>query len=378
MPSRPRVLQVLQPEDGGVAEHVLLLSLGLLERGFEVEVALSEASTVAPELRRAGTRLHGLALEREVGVHDARGAWALRRLARGGRYDLVHAHSSKAGALARLALPRRPPVLYTPHCFAFATDQPGRAPRVYRTIERALLPRTDALIAVAEWERRLAEEELGARPGTVRLIRNGVRPCPRVEPAPELVEFRGDGPLAGMVTALRPQKDPLAAVRAAALLRPAGERRPRLAVVGNGELRPDVERLIEALGVGDRVRWFPFEPPAARYLLALDAFVLPARWEALPLSIAEAMRCGVPVVATTVGGVPEMVDDGMTGRLVRPGHALDLARAIDDVLAEEARRRSMSEAARAVAEERFGVDRMVEETAALYRELLGRPPVRRR
>ena len=138
-------------------------------------------------------------------------------------------------------------------------------------------------------------------------------------------------PLAGLISVLRPQKDPLLAVRAAARLEPG---RDRLAIVGNGELAEAVRSEIERLGVGERVRWFPFEGGVGRYLAALDVFVLPSAWEAFPISLLEAMACAVPVVATDVGGVGEAVEDGVTGRLVAPGDEAALAAALAELLGD--------------------------------------------
>jgi glycosyltransferase involved in cell wall biosynthesis len=142
-----------------------------------------------------------------------------------------------------------------------------------------------------------------------------------------------------MVSVLRPQKDPLALVRASARLGERGELRGHVAIVGDGELAPAVRGEIDTLGVGDRVRWFPFRGDAGPYLAALDLLVVPSRWESMPIGPIEAMLCGVPVLATAVGGVPELLEDGVTGRLVQP----------EDV--DEARR---------------GTEPMIEATAALY------------
>ncbi|MGI8805495.1 MAG: glycosyltransferase [Thermoleophilaceae bacterium] len=372
MSEPPRVLQVLQPEDGGVAEHVLLLARGLARRGFSVEVASSPTNTIRPALRREGITSHAIPIERRPSVADVRAARAVRALDRRGRYDLVHAHSSKAGGLVRAALPRRRRFVYTPHCFAFAASsgEGGAEALLYRALEQALVPRTAAIVAVADWERRLAERALRGSRSRLRLVRNGVPPCPTVEPARELLVFAAGRPLAGLVAVLRPQKDPLGMVRAAALLARRAPDAARVAIVGNGWLEPQVRAAIEREGVGESVRWFPFEPPAARYLAALDVFVLPSLWEALPVAPIEALACGVPVVATRVGGVPEVVDHGGTGLLVEPGRPEALADALETLLGDPARRRAMAERGRRVAAERFDVETMVRATEAVYAEVL--------
>ena len=366
---RGAVLQVCQPEDGGVAEHVLRLACGLVERGWPVEAAVSPGSTIAPGLAEAGVVVHELSLTREPGPRDVHPARALRKLDRERRYSIVHGHSSKAGALVRGGLrhPRR--LVYTPHCFAFAATAPTARRCAYKAIEQALVPRSGAILAVCEWEAELARRHLRGADARVRVAYNGVPDCGPDDPHPGVLAFRGDAPLAGLISVLRPQKDPLLAVRAAALVAEEGKLAGRLAIVGNGELREQVQQEIARLGLGESVRCFPFEGRVGPYLRALDALVLPSAWEALPLAVLEAMSCGLPVVATRVGGVPEAVQDGVTGRLVAPGDAQALAGALTEVLGDADVRRRWGAAGRSAFERRFRVDPMIDAVAEVYAQL---------
>ena len=360
---RSRLLEVLQPEDGGVAQHVLDLALGLHGRGWPVEVAAAPANVVLPALRRAGVPVHELPLRRAPGS-------ARRRAQRGGcggwwsdgGFALVHAHSSKAGALARLALPRRVRLVYTPHCFGHLADFAAAQRALYRLVEQALVVRADAIVAVSEWERRRARETLWGASSRLELVRNGVGACPAAEPHPELREFAAGAPLAGMLAVLRPQKDPLAAVRAAARLDGAG----RLAIVGNGELRDATVAEIERLGLEGVVRWFPFEGEPGPYLAAFDLLLMPSRWESLPIGALEAQACGVPVLGTDVGGMSEAV----TGRLVGAGDPAALASALAEALGDPAWRRDAGEAGRRMVRERFSLEAMLDRIEELYERLL--------
>lgn len=363
---------MLQPVDGGVARHVLDLSLGLVERGWEVDVAASPECTALPELRAGRVAVHELDLRRAPGPADVRALRALRALDRAGAFGVVHAHSSKAGALVRSALPRARRLVYTPHCFAFAfTSQlslPERA--AYRAVEQALIPRTAALVAVSEWEADIARRLVGGR-RKVATIRNGTGPCVAADPDPELRSLAGGEPLAVFVSKLRPEKNPLALVRAAAALHAAGELPGRVAVVGDGELAPAVRDEIAARGALDAVRWFPYGGSTAPYIAAADLLVVPSSWESLPITPLEAMACGVPVLATAVGGMPEAVEEGRTGWLVPAGDEDALAAALRDLLGDRDRLERAGAAAREVVEERFRLDTMVDQVAALYGRLLG-------
>jgi glycosyltransferase involved in cell wall biosynthesis len=345
-----RVLHVLQPGDGGVVQHVVQLAGELHRRGWEVEVAGSPAAAAA--LEATGAPVHVLPFHRRPGLGDVTAARALRRLDRARGYDIVHAHSSKAGALVRAALPRRRRLVYTPHCFAFAGGF-GRARALYWAVEQALVLRTGALIACSEWERRAAARLAGAR---ARVIRNGVPPRRPADVHPALAAARK--PVIGFLARLEPQKDPLALVRAARGL--GGT----LAMVGNGSLEAEVD--------AENVLRLPFEGPVERYLRGFDLFVLPSRWESLPIAILEAMACGLPVLATDVGGNAEVVRDGITGRLVPAGDAAALAGALQGMCADPAALRRMGEAGRRLAAGEFSAGRMADETDQLYRSLIRR------
>jgi glycosyltransferase involved in cell wall biosynthesis len=363
---------VLQPSDGGVVQQVRWLSMGLHERGWQVEVAAPPSCSALPALEAAGIPVHRMPLARSPAARDVRDARALRALADRRGYGLVHAHSSKAGALARIALGGSRPVLYTPHCFAFASRD-FRAPlRLgYRLVEQLLVPRSAAIVAVSQWEAELARRSLRGARSRVEAIPNGVPSTGSSPPAaPDLAEFAAGAPLALFASKLRPQKDPLALVRAAGELRERGELPGRVAIVGDGELEESVRGEIAARALEGEVRWFPFRGDPGPYLAAADLFVVPSRWESLPIAALEAMAAGLAVLASDVGGVPEIVEDGVTGRLVPAGDGEALAAAMRDLLADRSARERMGAAGRRVVTERFGLDAMIERTELLYERVL--------
>jgi glycosyltransferase involved in cell wall biosynthesis len=317
--------------------------------------------------------VHELDLRRAPGAADVRAFRELRALDRSGGFNVVHAHSSKAGALVRSALPRARRLVYTPHCFAFTFTSelslPERA--AYRGVEQALIPRTGALVAVSGWEADIARRRLLGARRKVATIPNGTGPCAAADPDPELRALAGGEPLAVFVSKLRPEKNPLALVRAAATLHAAGELPGRVAIVGEGELAPVVRDEIAACGAGEAVRWFPYGGSTAPYIAAADLLVVPSSWESLPITPLEAMACGVPVLATAVGGMPEAVAEDQTGWLVPAGDEGALATALRDLLGDRERLARAGAAARELVEERFRLDTMVDRVAALYLDLLG-------
>jgi glycosyltransferase involved in cell wall biosynthesis len=368
-----RALLVFEPPDGGVADTVARLGAGLGAHGIEAEVAGPEASRARGPLEAAGVRYHPLPLERGYGrpARDGRALRALAALLRDRRPALLHAHAAKAGVLGRLAAVRAGlPWVYSPHCFPFVGPV-GAGRRAFGVAVEGALGRLGrgTVLCVADDERREGLRHRAAPAARLQVVHNGVPPCPAAEPDPELQAFAAGGPTAGAVCVLRHQKGLDVLLDAApALLRRVPD--ARLAICGDGPERAALEARHRALGLGERVRFFAFTPPAARQLAALDVFVLPSRWEAFPLAVLEALACGVPQVATDVGGTSEALLDGVTGRLVTPGQAAPLAAAVAELLEAPGRRAAMAEASRRRHAERFTAAAMVQGTAELYRRAL--------
>ena len=367
----PRVLLVFEPPDGGVAENVVQLATELGDHGWAVTIAGPQDATVYGRVDPA-LPAHRLPLVRGYGSpgSDLAALRGLVRVIRAGRFDVVHCHSAKAGVLGRLAAAVcRVPVVYSPHCFPFIGDF-GAGRRAFATaVERLLAPLTTRTICVCEDERRQALRARAGREEQLRVVLNGSDPCPPdVERDQALVDLRGDGVVAAAVTVLRAQKTVEVFVDAAPeILRRSP--RARLAVVGDGPEREALHARARGLWLDEDARFafLPFEAPAARHLKALDAYVLSSAWEALPIGVLEALSCGVPQVATDVGGTGEAVAPE-TGLLVPPHDPAALADAVVDLLGDEERRAAMARASAERHRDRFTVDRMVREVAAVYGE----------
>jgi glycosyltransferase involved in cell wall biosynthesis len=366
---RPCLL-VFDAPDGGVAEHVLRLALGLGERGWEPWIA--GPSSAAIYSRLAGTGVPIVRLPFRAGyrhaLEDGRVLRHLLALLRRQRFDVVNTHSPKAGVLGRLAaFPAGVPVVVTAHGFAFNPAVRGPAGRALSLrIERLLAPRTRGFICVSGAVRRLALERRLAPSSALHTVHNGAPTCePGLEAVPELERFSREGPLAACITVLRPGKGVETFLQAAPRVL---DRIPkaRLAVIGNGDLRGALQRQALALGVDGRLRFFSYKPPSGRQLRSLDVFVLPSPWEAFPIASLEAMACGVPQVATNVGGIPEAVSHGATGLLCPPNDPDRLAEHIVRLLSDQELRTRMSRASRDRHRRFFTLERMLDQTAAVF------------
>lgn len=350
------------------------LALRLRSHGFEPELAGPLDAAIYPAVEQRGVPIWRLSFERGYG-HPHRDAAVVRRLIalmRARRYDLTHCHSAKAGALGRLAgQASRTPTVYSPHSFPFVGDFSGLRRAFALSVERVLAPLTTAIICVCEEERRIASERRLRPPSALHVVYNGCSPCEDdVAPDERLESMRRNGPVAAAVTVLRAQKSVDVLLDAVPLVL---ERVPdaRIAVVGDGPLREELHAHAARLGIDrdERFAFLPFEAPATRHLKAMDVYVLPSSWEAFPIGVLEALACGVPQVATDVGGTGEAIVSD-TGLLVPKRNPEALAGALCELLGNSRRREAMAKAARARHAERFGVDRMATETAAVYRRVL--------
>lgn len=375
------VLEVFEPPDGGVAEHVRLLATGLVARGARVTVAGRPDAAPRAAIEQLGVDYIPVSLSGRLPdpISDLRAGRRLSRLIDSGRFDVVHAHGQKAGMLARLAARRhRVPSIYTPHSFVYRTQQqrPRRSGRLRFKIglelERLLARGTAFIVAVADDERAVAVADGVAPADRFVVIYPGVAGPSGQAPDPGLAEFRGTGPLLGFVAGLRDQKGLPTLLDALEILAREGEP-VRFAIVGNGPLHDLVAARVSSPPLAGSTLLAGFEGSPYSYLACLDAFVLPSLWEGLPMAVLEAMSAGVPVVASAVNGTPEAVEDGVTGYLVPPGDARALADRLRAIAADAPRRAELGEAARRVAESRFGADQMVERLISVYGTAAGRP-----
>lgn len=256
-------------------------------------------------------------------------------------------------------------------------------PRVLPPYVLPLLRRMDLHLAVAEVQKRYLVDVEGLPEDRIRVIYNGVdttayHPASREERAAARALLGipvGDTVLMA-VGSLKPLKGIDGLLRAAAPMLRA-EASARLVLIGEGPDRAGLEALATELGIGARVLFAGLRDDVDVMLRAADLLVLPSHTEALPTVIIEAMASGLPVVATRVGGVPELVEPDRSALVVVPGDEAALRAAIDRVLADPALRAALGARGRAIAEERFRIEAMCAAREAVFQELGAGSPSRR-
>ena len=384
-----RVLRVIARLNmGGPALHVAYLTHGLRERGYDTtlvagSLARGEDSMefVARELGIEATHLPEL--RRDIApVRDLQATLRLAQLIRRLRPDILHTHTAKAGAVGRLAAAivgdARPPIVV--HTFHGHVLRGYFGPRLsygFRLLERWLAKRTDALVAVSP-EVRDELVRLGVAPAEkFTVVRVGIELAGRVADVDGRAETRrrlgiaGDSFTVGWVgrmTGVKRTSDVLLAFKR---LRERGVD-AFLCMIGDGPEREQLERRAHELGIMKRTLFLGYQEQVAPYYAALDAMILPSGNEGTPVSAIEALAAGRPVVATRVGGLPDVVREGEDGFLVAPGAVDELADRLEQLAADEELRRRMGEAGRERVVPRYSVARLIDDVDALYRSLLAK------
>ena len=260
---------------------------------------------------------------------------ALRELTehlRAGRFDVLHTHAGRAGALGRVAARRAGvgAVVHTLHGFPFNEFQSPATRHAIRAIERRLGRLTDYFLTDGTFVASEAVRQRIAPPDRIRALISPSDPVPPVSAASRARARRALGipqyaKVVGTAARLAVQKSPLDMVRAFAAL---GRRDAYMVWLGDGELRAQTERLVAREGLADRFLLFGDRSDVARLLPAFDVLAISSLWEGLPCAVVEAMTCGIPVVATAVNSLPEVVIPGRTGLLARPADPVSLSRAL--------------------------------------------------
>lgn len=378
---RPRVMHIVTRLNvGGAARQIRLLNAGLPERGFEPFVVSGREGAREGRLAVDGANAVVVpSLVREMRpIDDVRAFRSIAHLLREQRPFLVHTHLAKAGTIGRIAARRSgtPVLVHTFHGHVLRGYFSPAVSRALLEVERRLASRTDALVAVSHHVRdELLELGIGS-PERWRVIPVGIAldMYADTEGARATARTRLDlptaGPLVGIVGRLVPIKDLDTFLRGAARLA-ASHDDAAFVVAGDGELRPALEARARSL-LGKRVRFLGWVEDLSALYAALDVVVLTSRNEGTPVSLIEAGAAGRPVVATRVGGVSEVVDDGATGWLVSQGDDGALSARVARLLERPEEAAAFGEAAKALVADRFSAARTVEAHADLYRELLER------
>jgi glycosyltransferase involved in cell wall biosynthesis len=381
-PQRPtRVAVVVTKFVAGAGGVALRGALALDPQRYSVTVFAADGGPLWERAERAGLGTVRLRHMSDVlGFReDARGVRELAELLAAGDFDVVHTHSAKAGGIGRMAARRAgvPAIIHTFHGFPFHRFQSVLRRRSYIWLERRLGRNTDHFLAIGT-EVAAEAVRLGiAPPDRIRVVASAIdrdvvpRSATARANARRLLGVPADAVVVGSVGRLDFQKSPQDLVTAMALLG-----RPDVFAVwiGDGPFRPKVERLIARTGLTDRFLLLGERSDVPELLAGLDVFAMSSLYEGIPCAVVEAMTCGIPVVASAVNAVPDVVIPGRTGLLSRPGDPEALSRAVGHLLDHPAQARRMAREARLHIGQRFDPAELGRDLDDVYRSVLADSP----
>jgi len=365
---RIKVLFLITELNVGGAEMVVAKMAAHLNKDrFHCSVcSLLPDGRLADVLQEQGVKTLSLDIKSKL---DLGGLFKLVRLLRREKIDILHTHLFHVNLLGRIAgrLAGVPVIISHQH------GVERNRSKVRSLLDRLTSRYADLVISTCEVVKETLIKRDKISPGKIRIIYNGVE-TPNVNVESSSVRrdlgIALDAPVIGVVANLRPMKGYDTFLKAARMILDEVEN-ARFLIVGGGPLEDELKALAFKLGIWPQTIFTGFRDDVPNLLATMDVFVLPSLWEGVPMALLEAMAMAKPVVATEVGGIPEIVIDGVTGLLVPPRDPDALAEAIIALLQDRERAEAMGQAGRERVEKYFTVERMVQKTEALYEELIG-------
>jgi glycosyltransferase involved in cell wall biosynthesis len=385
---RVKVLRVIARLNmGGPALHVAYLTEGLAARGYDTTLVAGTLARGEDSMQFIAER-HGVEvvrvdeLHREISpLRDVVAAFRLAKLIRRERPQILHTHTAKAGAVGRLAAvlagrSRPPIVLHTFHGHVLHGYFGPARTALFRLLERALAHVSTRLIAVSPQVRDDLVALKVAPLEKFEVVRLGIELGERIEEdeavrreTRRVLGIVGDRFVVGWIGRMTAVKNTDLILRAFADLRARGVDAV-LCLVGDGPDRDGLERRAHELGVIRHCLFLGYQEEVARFFSAFDTLILTSVNEGTPVTTIESLAAGRPVVSTRVGGVPDVVEDGVDGFLAESGDAAGLADGLECLARDPALRAQMGAAGRERMRERYAVERLVDDVDRLYRRLL--------
>lgn len=365
-----KIVYVITRSDviGGASVHLLDLALGSSKAGHSVDVLVGGEGVFNTRARDLGLSCHSLKyLVREISHgKDIRAFFELRAMLSKLKPDLVHVHSSKAGILGRLAAKSLGlPAVFTAHGWAFTEGVSEKRRFVYRNIERVMARFSDQILTVSEFDRQLALKAKVGDEETVLTIHNGMP-----EVGSNRVSFtQSDQIRLIMVARFEVPKNQKFLLEALAKVE---TKNWELELVGDGPTLESARKLAAQLGIAEKVVFSGACDDVPIRLSRSDVFILISDWEGLPLTILEAMRSGLAVIASNVGGVSELVANGDNGFVVDRGDQQGLVDALTQLIKSAELRKKQGISGQYRYRTNFTFDIMLDKILKIYQKVLDR------
>ncbi len=358
---------------GGAQRYVYELATSLPKEEFDIVVACGEGEILKEKLREVNIEVFDLKnSKRDISISgDIKLFFEIRRLIKQEKPDILHLNSSKIGGVGALAgrIEKVPNIIFTAHAWAFNENRNYFSKIIIKILHFITVFLSHSTIAVAEKVKRDISS-LGSIKNKVILIHNGIKNFKLLSKKESLEKLgiEKDKTIIMSISELHYNKGIDVALKGISLLEKDKRDKIIYLVLGDGEEKNSIEKLIEDLGIQENVRLLGFVPDAKSFLSSTDLFLLPSRTEAFPYVILEAGFAGIPIIATSVGGVPEVIKDMQNGILVHRKNPKEIAEAIYYYLNHKDKQKEFSKNIKQTISESFSFDKMLEQTLKIYRQ----------
>lgn len=351
---------------GGAQVHVRDISIAMQECGNTIYLVSGGTKNVHTEVEKSGVNLiYSPHLIRQLHlVSDIKAIFEVRKIIKKVKPDIIATHSSKAGIIGRLAgWSLRIPTTFTAHGWSFTEGVPKSKKRLYIFFEKVIGLISNGVITVSEYDKQLARKYKVLPENTMTTIHNGVHDIAKGT----RIGLTGDYPKIIMVARFAPPKQQLKLLQALDELRHI---QWKMYFAGDGPQIQDAKNYVENSNLTDRVFFLGSRGDIINLLNQSDLFILLSEWEGLPLSILEAMRCNLPILASNVGGVKEAVLQTQNGYLVSKDDEFELRDKLLRLLTNPSLRIEMGNRSRKIYEEKFRFELMHEKTMDFYEKTI--------
>ena len=375
--SKIKVLHITQATIGGTLEYLKLFFNHINKDEYEVYLACPSYGPMKKEIEDMGVKVYPLEMTREISLKDDLNSFMeMKKLIKRVNPDIVHLHSSKAGVLGKVAsYLNKIPCIYNAHGWSFSMNVSDKKKKVYSLIEKYTSLFCDKIVNISEYEHNLAKQYNIASDKKMITIHNGIdiekydkSNYSRKDTLKEL-GIPQECFIVGMVARISEQKDPIKFIEIAKEVCRVIEN-AYFVLVGDGELRNQVDKLITKYNLKGRVKITGWVNDVNKYISVFDIGILTSRWEGFGLVLTEYMAAKKPIVASYTGGIPELIEDNYNGILVDINDTSKFVKSIIELKDNDTLKNKYVENSSYILDNKFNIKNVVEKHNKLYRKLL--------